>query len=250
MMTVGNATNANNSIQGYQGGGIQMDATGKSIQNQIANAQKQLQELSSNDKMPLEEKMKKRQEIQQEISRLQQQLMQHQIEQRKQQAQKADLTMQQNQKPKPQEKRNGFSQPGMQAMLSADFSIKHAKVQGNVAGKMKDMANILKTEIKLDKGGNIEAKQAAIAELENKATEASSAQISILADANQEMKEAGKAEPGGKDVQGAEEKKEEGKEERTKGTDNNVENAGSVNGGVQDGITPPPVAYKPVDISL
>ena len=135
-------------------------------------------------------------------------------------------------------------------MLSADFSIKHAKVQGNVAGKMKDMANILKTEIKLDKGGNIEAKQAAIAELENKATEASSAQISILADANQEMKEAGKAEPGGKDVQGAEEKKEEGKEERTKGTDNNVENAGSVNGGVQDGITPPPVAYKPVDISL
>ena len=135
MMTVGNATNANNSIQGYQGGGMQMDATSKSIQKQIANAQKQLQELSSNDKMPLEEKMKKRQEIQQEISRLQQQLMQHQIEQRKQQAQKADLTMQQNQKPKLQEKRNGFSQPGMQAMLSADFSIKQAKVQGNVAAE-------------------------------------------------------------------------------------------------------------------
>lgn len=249
MMTVGNAANANNSIQGYQGGGMQMDATSKSIQKQIANAQKQLQELSSNDSMPLEEKMKKRQEIQQEISRLQQQLMQHQIEQRKQQAQKADLTMQQNQKPKLQEKRNGFSQPGMQAMLSADSSIKQAKVQGNVAGKMKDMANILKTEIKLDKGGNIEAKQAAVAELENKATKASSAQISILVDANQEMKETGKTEPGSKDIPVTEEKKEEEKEER-KGTDNNAENTGGVNGGVQDGITPPPVAYKPVDISL
>ena len=158
MMTVGNVTNANNSIQGYNGGGMQMDATSKSIQKQIANAQKQLQELSSNDSMPLEEKMKKRQEIQQEISRLQQQLMQHQIEQRKQQAQKADLPVQQTQKQKPETKGSGFSQPGMQAMLSADCSIKQAKVQGGVAGKMKDMANILKTEIKFDRGGNIEAK--------------------------------------------------------------------------------------------
>ncbi len=248
-MTVGNVTNANNSIQGYQGGGMQMDATSKSIQKQIANAQKQLQELSSNDSMPLEEKMKKRQEIQQEISRLQQQLMQHQIEQRKQQAQKADLPVQQTQKRKPEAKRSGFSQPGMQAMLSADCSIKQAKVQGGVAGKMKDMANILKTEIKFDRGGNIEAKQAALAELESKATEASSAQISTLADANQEMKEAGKAEPGSKDIPETEEKKEERKEER-KRTNNNAENTGNVNNGVQDGTTPPLVAYKPVDISL
>lgn len=249
MMTVGNVTNANNSIQGYNGGGMQMDATSKSIQKQIANAQKQLQELSSNDSMPLEEKMKKRQEIQQEISRLQQQLMQHQIEQRKQQAQKADLPVQQTQKRKPEAKGSGFSQPGMQAMLSADCSIKQAKVQGGVAGKMKDMANILKTEIKFDRGGNIEAKQAALAELESKATEASSAQISTLADANQEMKEAGKAEPGSKDIPEIEEKKEERKEER-KRTNNNAENTGNVNNGVQDGTTPPLVAYKPVDISL
>lgn len=249
MMTVGNVTNANNSIQGYNGGGMQMDATSKSIQKQIANAQKQLQELSSNDSMPLEEKMKKRQEIQQEISRLQQQLMQHQIEQRKQQAQKADLPVQQTQKRKSEAKGSGFSQPGMQAMLSADCSIKQAKVQGGVAGKMKDMANILKTEIKFDRGGNIEAKQAALAELESKATEASSAQISTLADANQEMKEAGKAEPGSKDIPETEEKKEERKEER-KRTNNNAENTGNVNNGVQDGTTPPLVAYKPVDISL
>ena len=63
------------------------------------------------------------------------------------------------------------------------------------------------------------------------------------------MKEAGKAEPGSKDIPETEEKKEERKEER-KGTNNNAENTGNVNNGVQDGITPPLVAYKPVDISL
>lgn len=247
MMTIGSVTGANNSIQGSQCGGMQMDAVSKGIQKQIANAQKQLQDLSSNDKMPLEEKMKKRQEIQQEISRLQQQLTQHQIEQRKQQSQRADIPVQQKQKPQAgkKEKGNGFSQPGMQSILSADSSVKQAEVQGSVASKMKNMANILKTEIKIDKGGNTEAKQAALAEMESKAAQASSSQISALADANQKMKETGKAEPGSKDVPGTEEKKEEGK-----GTDNNAENTGSVNGGVQDGTTPPPVAYKPVDISL
>ena len=54
-----------------QTGGINMmqsnDSVSKNIQNQIANAQKQLQELSANKEMSIEEKMKKRQEIQQQI---------------------------------------------------------------------------------------------------------------------------------------------------------------------------------------
>ena len=59
------------------------DSVSKNIQNQIANAQQKLQDLSSNEEMSLEDKMKKRQEIQQEINNLNQQLRQHQIEQRK-----------------------------------------------------------------------------------------------------------------------------------------------------------------------
>ena len=60
-------------INGINGANTQMkqmgmnqatDSYGRNIQNQIANAQKQLQELSSNENMSLEEKMKKRQEIQ------------------------------------------------------------------------------------------------------------------------------------------------------------------------------------------
>ena len=48
------------------GMGLTTDSYSRSIQNQIANAQKQLQELSSNKNMTLEEKMAKRQEIQQQ----------------------------------------------------------------------------------------------------------------------------------------------------------------------------------------
>ena len=64
------------------------DSVSKNIQNQIANAQQKLQDLSSNEELSLEDKMKKRQEIQQEITNLNQQLRQHQIEQRKEQQSK------------------------------------------------------------------------------------------------------------------------------------------------------------------
>ena len=79
-----------------QVGGMNMmqsnDSVSKNLQSQIANAQKQLQELSANKEMSLEEKMKKRQEIQQQIADLNHQLRQHQIEQRKeQQAKKSSM---------------------------------------------------------------------------------------------------------------------------------------------------------------
>ena len=81
-MTINGISGAN--TQTAQMGMTQaMDPYSRNIQNQIANAQKQLQELSSNEEMTLEEKMKKRQEIQQQISDLNMQLRQHQIEQRR-----------------------------------------------------------------------------------------------------------------------------------------------------------------------
>ena len=84
---VGNATDCKRSDS--IGGNMQMDSISRNLKNQIANAQKKLQELSSNQELSLEEKMKKRQEIQQEISSLTQQLRQHQIELRKQQQNKS-----------------------------------------------------------------------------------------------------------------------------------------------------------------
>ena len=44
------------------------DAESRRIQKEISNVQKKLQELSSNDEMDAEEKMKKRQELQKQIT--------------------------------------------------------------------------------------------------------------------------------------------------------------------------------------
>ena len=186
-------------------GGMNMlqtnDSVSKNIQNQIANAQKTLQELSANKDMSVEEKMKKRQEIQQQITELNQQLRQHQIEQRKeQQAKKSsmeDMLGGSKQKASKIEKQNtGLSQASMRAMISSDSALEQARVQGGVASKMDGRAGVLEVEIKLDmaRGNDVEAKKEELAEVQEKAINAETAQMNTLAEANKEIEEAAKAE--------------------------------------------------------
>ncbi|MDE7206837.1 MAG: FlxA-like family protein, partial [Lachnospiraceae bacterium] len=87
------------------------DSYSKSLQKQIADAQKQLQELSGNEEMSAEIKMKKRQEIQKQISDLNMQLRQHQMEERR----KAQQEKQAKRQPKKeQEKQTGLSKGSME----------------------------------------------------------------------------------------------------------------------------------------
>ncbi len=133
-----NGINGANTQMGQLGMNQAADSYSRNIQNQIANAQKQLQELSSNKEMTLEEKMKKRQEIQQQISDLNMQLRQHQMEQRKEKQQERASSkdnMPGGTKTKAGEKGAGLSPEGMTAMLSADTSIKQARVQGGGGNK-------------------------------------------------------------------------------------------------------------------
>lgn len=182
-------------------GGMNMtkatDSVSKNIQNQIANAQKQLQELSANKDMSIEEKMKKRQEIQQQITDLNNQLRQHQIEQRKeQQAKKSSmddmLGGSKKTAPKAGKQSTGLSQASMKTMISADSAMAQAQVQGSVATKMEGRAGVLESEIKLD--SDVEAKKEELAEVEQKAVQAESAQMNTLATANKELEEAAKAD--------------------------------------------------------
>ena len=191
-------------------GGMNMtkatDSVSKNIQNQIANAQKQLQELSANKDMSIEEKMKRRQEIQQQITDLNNQLRQHQIEQRKeQQAKKSSmddmLGGSKKTAPKAGKQSTGLSQQcmnasTMRAMISADSAMAQAQVQGSVATKMEGRAGVLESEIKLDsaRGDDVEAKKEELAEVEQKAVQAESAQMNTLATANKELEEAAKAD--------------------------------------------------------
>ena len=126
-----NGTNGVNTQMGQMGMNQATDSYSKNIQNQIANAQKQLQELSSNEEMTLEEKMKKRQEIQQQISDLNMQLRQHQMEQRKEKQQ--------------------------------------AKAQGSVATSMEGRAGVLESEIKNNHGSDVTKKKEELADVTRKA---------------------------------------------------------------------------------
>jgi hypothetical protein len=188
-----------------QVGGINLmqskDSVSKNIQNQIANAQKQLQELSSNKEMSVEEKMKKRQEIQQQITDLNNQLRQHQIEQRKEQQVKKSsmndmLGGSKQTASKVGNQGTGLSQASMKAMISADSAMAQAKIQGSVAGQMEGKAGVLEAEIKLDaaRGGNVEKKKEELAEAQQKAAQAESAQMNTLSNANKELETAAKVD--------------------------------------------------------
>lgn len=215
-----NSSNGANTQMGQMGMNQATDSYSRNIQNQIANAQKQLQELSSNEEMTLEEKMKKRQEIQQQISDLNMQLRQHQVEQRKEKQQAKGTSMDDmlggTKGGKSGSKSAGLSQASMTAMISADTSIKQAKVQGSVATEMKGRANVLKAEIK--QSGSTEAKKAELADLEQKAVNATASQMNTLAKANKAVEEAAAAERTEKKASDAKEEKEaqaEGKTEKT-----------------------------------
>lgn len=181
-----------------QVGGMNMmkatDSVSKNIQNQISNAQKQLQELSANKDMSIEEKMKKRQEIQQQINDLNNQLRQHQIEQRKEKVENA--RKQTKRAPKVGKKSSGLSQASMKAMLYADSAMAQAQVQGSVATQMEGRAGVLESEIKLDsaRGGDVSAKKEELEEVKQKVAAAETAQMNNLADASKKMEEATKEE--------------------------------------------------------
>ena len=181
--------------------GETMDAQSRNIQKQITDAQKRLQEVSSNGELSPEEKMKKRQEIQKEISDLKIQLRQHQMEvkRQKQEERKASANETFGGKQNAEGQSAGLSSAGMQAVISADTSMKQAKVQNGVAVKMEGKAGVLEAEIKQDggTGGNTESKEAELAEVKQKAADAEASQMKTLKEANRKMREAaGKGQEG------------------------------------------------------
>jgi len=195
------------------------DSISKNIQSQIANAQKQLQDISANKDMSIEEKMKKRQEILLEITDLNNQLRQHQMELRKEKQQAKGSSMNDmlggstKTTPKAGKPRVGLSQASMKAIISADSAMDQAQVQGSVATQMEGRAGVLESEIKLDaaRGGDVEAKKEELAEVQQKATAAETAQLNTLADANKELEEATKADMQAKE---AEDKKNDKKTDK------------------------------------
>lgn len=199
-----------------------MDAEEAGIQNQIKRKQQEMRELSENKDMSPEEKMKKRKEIQQEISELNMQLRQYQMQKKREQQNKGTdiedmLGGKQNEaSPLKKGQNDGLSQNGMEAMLSADSSLKQAKVQGSVANQMEGRAGVLKAEIKQDKGKGTEAKEEELAVVEKKAADAAAAHMNSLSDANKAAGKAAEAEKDSRKTEKSDKKDTEESDEKEK----------------------------------
>ena len=229
-----NGTNAQAGIQaGKINKPMEMDSFSKSIQNQISNAQKQLQELSENKDMSMEEKMKRRQEIQQQITELNNQLRQHQIEQRKEKQEQAAKSAEKKESVKNENKGAGLSQASMTAIISADAALSQAKVHGSVATRMEGRAGVLEAEIKQG-GGNVEAKKEELAKVQQKAVAAGTSQTDTLASVSKDIEEAAK-------------------EDKTENKDGDVSVDTDVAGGVvteAEAVIPKRAVYSHVDVCL
>jgi len=174
----------------------QMDSYSKSLQEQINNANEQLQSLGEDKEMSIDEKMKKRQEIQKKITDLQNQLRQHQIEQKKENRQSKGSSMEDmlggKQTAKSSKAAKGISTTSMKALISADSAINQVEAQGAIKVNLQGEADILETEIKLDsaRGKVVEKKQEQLADIESRNRDIESAQLEVLNRADKELDKA------------------------------------------------------------
>ena len=225
------------------GAGGQTDPMVRDLQRQIEDLQNRMKELSSNSELTAEMKAKKRQELQKQISDLEMQLRQRQMEVKREEIAKRqenysmDEMLGTKQQTKKSGKQNtGLSSGSMEAMISADTSMKQADVNGSIARKMEDRAGVLEAEIKQDNamGCKPEGKEEALAKTQSKANEATSAQMSALAQADQAAEKA------------AGEIKEQDEEEKDKGESGKDGNTFDTE---QLGV-PFSRGYNPVDVKV
>lgn len=238
------------------GAGGQMDSVSTNLQKQIEKLQNDLQEISANQEMSTDTKMKKRQEIQKQISELQVQLRQHQIEAKREERQKKrdtssfdDLMGTKSPGKQSTGQNVGMSAGSMEAMISAGQSVKQANVGGSIAKKMEGRANVVEVEMQLDSGrggsSNIDLKEAELSKLRETAEKATSSQMESLAEASETLQDAAKSEKSDKQAEDDDKKapgeKENGDEENTSSVTTDEEASEAMEAGFR---------YHPVDVRL
>ncbi|MCH5259774.1 MAG: FlxA-like family protein [Lachnospiraceae bacterium] len=248
--------------------GGQTDPMVRDLQRQIEDLQNRMKEISANPDLTMEMKAKKRQEIQKQISDLEMQLRQRQMEVKREEAMKrsskdyqADETFGTKQSKGGKAGKNGagLSASSMEAMISADTSMKQADVHGSVARTMEGKAGVLEAEIKQDSamGAAPAGKEEALAEARAMADEATSAQMGALAQAAKDAKKAneadqsqdtGKSDKEQNGVKTDEEKEKDGTVAEK--SDESKDPTGSSTYDVEQLGVPFSRGYQPVDVKL
>ncbi len=177
---------------------VNQDSRLKAIQNQIANVQKQLQNLSNNDKMSLEVKTDKRKELQQQLQDLNRQAMQRKIEIQQEKREKAAAASESQDLAPGEtegEKSGVMKTAAMQGIINADTSMKQAKTVRSVKNGMEGKAGVLEGEIKMDKarGGSTEKKEAELAALNDRINTASADMMAQISDIDKALEKSGEA---------------------------------------------------------
>ncbi len=202
-----------NGSQGIRGGQASqtVDTVSKSIRNEITGIQKKMKEVAADEKISVEEKTKKRQELQQEISSLNTKLRQHEEKMRKeQQAKAAAENTGEERRRKTEEESNDSGREAAEwepvnknqatSFVSADSTMEHAVRQGSVVSRIEGGIGVLKAEIRQDaaRGEDVERKKQELKGLEQRAQRAAEAQFSMLGASHQTMKKAVETEVGKK----------------------------------------------------
>lgn len=188
--------------EGIAGGQTAMarpvDSVSKGIQDEISNVQRQMQELSSKADLSVEEKIKKRQELQQQISSLNTQLRQHQAQMRQEQQKKtaSDVRKTDGAGADTEKVGTGMSGAGMQAMVAAGSSLERARQQGTVVRRIEGDIGVLRSEISQDaaRGADVKKKEEELAGLEARAQNAAASRSEDIGEAGWTMRTAAKAE--------------------------------------------------------
>ena len=165
-----------------------------------------------------------------------------------------------------------------QSLLSANTSMKIARVQQGAKNQMDGHAGVLDAEIKLDsaRGGDVKKKQEELEETKKKASEQETSTVNTLSTANENLKKAAKEDQEARRAEKAEEKKKaekaaEKKKAEKKFTEERIEKIGdaaasetgkasdgdhsvSVEGGtinvVVDGVTPSTSVFETIGVSV
>lgn len=190
-MGIGNIDGASKVSGGRMGNVVSVDSVSKGIENQIAAMQQKMQDISTKEDISVEEKQKERQELMQEINRLNTELRRRQAEMKREERKEA-LEEEMQEKYVLEEtgrmsfqddiSYEGISYEGMNGLAAMDSSLEQARSQGKVIAQIEGGIAILKGEIKLDeaRGVDVERKQEELARYEKKANQATASRFTIL----------------------------------------------------------------------
>jgi hypothetical protein len=171
-------------------GGLHQDEQIKSLQKQIENVQKQLQSLADNKNLPLQEKVAKQKEFQQQIQDLNKQISQRKLEIQQEKQRAAQVNNQQDQqRNKIDNKDSVTDKAAIQGIISADMSMKQINALQGTKSNMAREEKVLSNEVKLDKGRGVtsENKEEKLAKLKKQINDTSTKIADQIFDMNKDL---------------------------------------------------------------